>query len=136
MLTKHQLLKLLVDVAAANDVAILAEDRNLPPEICKPSDRATIRGMAKIVQELSQSFDYSLSPEFQKDTEGKSASVVAMKRRFAADPVKRAELRRRFEGALGEILSGDEILRLLPVDKHRAVRNIIELAAGLGNADS
>src|SRR3954466_7050287 len=135
LLTKSQLIKLLVDVAAVNDVVILNEDRNLPAEVCAPEDRATVRRMAAVMMDLLRTFDYERSTEFGDAIAGKSSAVVAMKRRLASAPVRRAEQRRRFEAALGDMLSGTTVYSLAPREGHEGIRNLIDLAGRLRNPD-
>lgn len=136
MLTKSQLMRLLVDLAAVNDVALLDEDRALPPEVCGSEDRQTVRRMARIIADVLRRYDYERSPEFEEAVAGRSSAVVAMKRRLTSDPVKRAEHRRRLEGALGEVLTSDAAVYLLvPKEQHGAIRSLIELAGLLRNLD-
>lgn len=133
MLTRSQLMKLLVDVASVNDVQVLDEDRNLPIEICAPEDRQTVRRMVATMADVLRAFDYERSPEFEDAVAGKSSAVVAMKRRLASDPIKRAQQRRRLEGALGEVLSNGDAYALVPTEHHGAIRSLIELSDRLHN---
>jgi hypothetical protein len=126
-------MKLLVDVAAVNDVPMLREDRNLPLEICVPEDRTTVRKMAGLVAEVLRAFDYERSPEFEEAVAGESSAVVAMKRRLASDSVKRVEQQQRLETALGDVLSRDAVYMLVPKEHHMAIRNLVELATRLRN---
>jgi len=133
MLNKSQLMKVLVDLSAVNDVPILHQDRNLPIEICLPEDRQTVRKMAALVAYLLQTFQYERSPEFEEGLVGKSSAFVAMKRRLAADSLKRAEQRRRLESALGEVMSSDSAYALVPTELHGSIRALVDFAGGLRN---
>ncbi len=133
MLTKSQLMKVLVDIATVNDVSVLDEERNLPIEICAPEDRQTVRRMAALMADLLRAFVYESSLEFERSVAGKSSAVVAMKRRLASDPVKRSEQQRRLECALGEILSNDDAYALVTKEDHGSIRSLVELASRLRN---
>ena len=135
MLTKSQLIKLLVDVTAVNDLPVLDEDRNLPTEVCVREDRQTVRRMVKIVAGLLREFEYEKSPEFEEAVAGKSHAVVTMKRRLASDPKKRSDYRRQMEEALGNVLTNDAVYSLVPKGQHYALRDLADLARGLRNPD-
>jgi hypothetical protein len=124
-------MKLLVNLASINDVAVLSDARSLPIEICARDDQEAVRTMAASIASLLQDFDYLRSTEFEEAVEGKSAAVVAMKRRLALDAVKQAEQRRRFENALGDVLTSDEAYALVPRQQHSVIRGLIETAARL-----
>lgn len=135
MLSRVRLIKTLVDIASVKDIPILKDDRNLPKEICHPEDRETVRRMASIIDELLRDFEYLHSPEFEEEISGKSPALIEMKQRLADEPVRRREHRKRFERALGDVLSCEEVFRLIPHDRHDQVKNLIGLAGALRNPD-
>ena len=66
MLSKADLMGLLVGFAWAHDIDVLAQDSFLGTDICARADREIIRRMAYLVNELYRDFDYIHSPEFNE----------------------------------------------------------------------
>lgn len=133
MLSKAQLLQVLVETAAVNDAHILFEDRNLPEEMCRPEDRETVRRITTILDGLLKRFDYRKSCEFKRGVDGKSAAYAEMMARFAQDPVKRSDHLRRFETLLSEVIGNPAVFDLVDEEQEADLRSLLELASRLGN---
>jgi hypothetical protein len=72
MLTKEQLLHFLVGLAEVGNISIVEDDDVLNEDICNSSDRDKIRHMARLVDLLLDTFDYSTSPEFENRLSAKA----------------------------------------------------------------
>ena len=133
MLSRSELLRMIVDLCSVNDIEILGDPRALPEEICATEDRDIVRNMASIILCLLDDFDYQRSPEFNDLIQGRSAAFVAMKKRIASDAVKRDEQRKRVEKALGDLLANDDAYKLLPKEHHTILSELVGFAQALRN---
>jgi hypothetical protein len=124
VLSKPDLLTMLVGLSSMNDTASVDEGRCLTSEVCTKEDRAAVREVAHSLDQLLKGFSYTASPEFARAVGGKSAAVLAMQRRLAEEPLRRAEHRARLIGALAGLLSKDEAYDLLPEARHQILDRI------------
>ena len=135
MLTKSEILRLLVAYARMRDQELVEDDQVLSLEVCFPKDRERIRKIMKLLVPLRDSFRYTESPEFLGAVAGKSEAVRQMKMKLASDPVRRKEAQDRFDRTLRDLLLSDEVLSLTPAPAHGTLREIAELVRGLSNPD-
>jgi hypothetical protein len=133
VLTKPELLQLLVAFASMNDTGLVDEDRILASEVCAPEDRALVREAAYGIRSLIVGFDYARSHEFQQLVAGKSTSVAAMLGRQAADPVHRKQHLDRFKQALAAQLTSDEARHLASLDQQAGLARVKVLLESVGN---
>ena len=73
MLKKTELLKMIVGLIQVNDAHLIKQDAILGGSVCLPGDRKRIRNTANIIMGLIEGYDYAKSPEFERETAGKSA---------------------------------------------------------------
>jgi hypothetical protein len=135
MLSKHEVLQLLVALARMNDAAVMSRDEGLSNEVCSSTDRSIVRELRAYILPLRQSFDYTRSPEFRSSVAGKSAAFQGMQQKLAGDPVKRQSQVERFDKALERVLDSDEAFQLLPEEQHGVLLRVRALARTLGNPD-
>lgn len=74
MLTRVQLLKMLVGLKKANDIDLVGDD-DVMRVSCNDADREAVRAMTAIINQIYGHFDYANSPEFLERLEGKSEQV-------------------------------------------------------------
>ena len=135
MLTKSEVLKLLVAYARMRDQQLVENDQILSAEVCLPEDRPRLGRIMALLVSLRDSFSYTESPEFLESIAGKSEALRQMNEKLASGPVKRREAEDRFDRALRALLLSDEVFRLTPAVAHATLREIAELASSLSNPD-
>lgn len=135
MLSKSEVLQLLVVYARMRDQQLVENDQVLSADVCLPEDRRRLRRIMALLVPLRDSFRYEDSPDFQESVAGKSEALKRMKEKLASDPLKRREAESRFDRALRDLLSSDEAFRLTPTAAHPTLREIAELASGLAKTD-
>jgi hypothetical protein len=133
VLSKSRLLGLLVDRAMVNDTALLPDDRNLTPEVCASADRAVVREAAYLIEELLSGFSYAQSAAFASLIAGKSAAVVAMQKKLAADPVRQKQDHERFSVALQALLVSDQAYEFVAPGQAAALDRLRAILAAVQN---
>lgn len=116
MLTRMQLLKMLVGLKKANDIDRVGDD-DVVRVSCNDADREAVRAMTAIINQIYCHFDYANSPEFLERLEGKSEQVQSMHRKLLTAE-KRANSIHRLGDAIISILDSDDAYRLIPADDH------------------
>jgi hypothetical protein len=132
MLTKQQLIGVIVAMTRSNDLPVLNVPGFLNEEFCFPGDSPLVRRMATIVEELYDGFDYAQSPEFLKSLEGKSESYKAMRLKLLT-PAKKTEMLKRYSDAVAGILESDEVYALTEPDKHKRLKELRALLVEVSN---
>ncbi len=132
MLSKQQLIGLLVGLKRVNDIELINDQAVLSNEVCLDGDRGLVRRMAFIVNELYETFDYSRSPEFLRSTEGKSAEFKAMRQRLLT-PTKRIEVQRRLGHALERVWESDEVFELIEPSRLGRIKELRNLLCEVSN---
>jgi len=125
MLTKNEMLRMLIGLKEVNDLDLVASDAVLAAS-CHEADNATVRMMASIVEEIYDGFDYELSPEFLSRVNGKSAQVQAMHRKLL-DNEKLNEAKKRLAKAMARLLEVDEVYKLVAVTDHHRLDELKRL---------
>ncbi len=133
MLTKQELVQLLVGWSRTNDVHLSDDDGCLTIEVCRPADRETLRSAVRIIHALRQGFSYLESPVFQRSVAGRSVSFSQMKRRLEDDPTRRAIHASALDGALTVILTSREAYDLVPNGRHVELDTLVKLLRSMSN---
>ena len=123
---KPNAVNVVLSLITANDRDSL-RDLNVLKTIGHEADWPRIEEAATLLDSIWKGFDYTKSPEFEERLRGKSESIVAMSIKFAGSPERAKEARDRFEGLLAARDNQDELLRLLPVEQHEALRRVLVL---------
>lgn len=116
MLTRDQVLKMLVGLRKVNDIDLVNVDEVLRAS-CRESDRNAVRSMAAAIDSIYGSFDYTKSPEFESKIDGKSNAVREMHIRLL-NSEKRADALHRLGNAITSLLHGDDAYQLVAQDQH------------------
>ena len=135
MLTKVELVTLLVAWSSMNDMGLADEDTSLSAEICSPVDRAPVRRAARLVDHLRKRFSYVESPLFVRELQGKSAAYATMRKKLEDEPTRRAAHLQSFTSALRSILSSREAYDLVPTERHTELAALAGLLRQVGNPD-
>jgi hypothetical protein len=135
VLTKQELLKMLIFFIRVSDEHMVWQDKTLTNELCVPDDRQTIGEITGLLKSVTNSFRYIDSPEFKNEVANKSAAYRSAKSKFAAEPVKKQRDRERLEKALENLLDSQEAFQLLPVNQHQTLKEIKALVFTLSNPD-
>jgi len=130
MLSPAEVLKMLVGLKEVNDLDVINDDAVLAAS-CTESDKATVRSMAAIIEEVYDSFDYEASPEFLAKLEGKSEQVQTMHRKLL-DQTKRRDAVRRLGEAITQLLSSNDAFNLVNIEQHHRLIALKELAESIG----
>jgi hypothetical protein len=133
MLSRRDLMTMIVETVAVCDITILNEDRCLPIEVCLPSDRTLVRQLAQLVQGLLDSYSHEESPEFGASCIGKSEAYIAVARKFSRDPMRRKANLARIEAALASLMESDDAYRLIANARHRELDEMRDIALSLSN---
>lgn len=136
MLSKHDLLTLLVAWSSMNDARLAEEDACLSIEVCSPEDRPAVRRAARLIDHLRQRFSYVESPMFRREVQDKSEAYVTMRRRLESEPTKRAAHLQSFTSALRCILSSRDAYDLVPTERHPELDALGSLLHQLANPDA
>ena len=123
MLTKRQLLDMLVGLTRANDISLVDDPKVMTREVCLEGDLPLVRLMATITSELYTTFNYANSPEFLRSVSGKTEAVRAMRLK-SITPQRRTEMQKRFGDALVQIMESDEILDLVESSRHERIKEL------------
>ncbi len=129
MLTRAEILKMLVGLKEVNDIDLLMDDDILNAS-CIESDKPTVRAMATIIDQIYNDFDYESSPEFLQKIEGKSEQVQAMHRRLLNEE-KLKQAGKRLGESLTAILDSEDAFNLVTVAHHDRLEALKELAKSL-----
>jgi len=129
MLTRDQLLKMLVGLRKVNDIDLVDVDEVLRVS-CRESDRKTVRSMAAAIDSIYGSFDYTKSPEFESKLQGKSNAVREMQLRLL-NSEKRADALRRLADAITSVLHGDDAYQLVARNQHHHLDELRTLAMSI-----
>lgn len=135
MLTKSEVMGLLVGLARANDADLLNQDACLPSDVCAETDRAAVRRAASLVDHLVKHFSYVETPTFREIVAGKSEAYVKMRTRIECAPARHVEHQRHFEHALANVLNTSDILNLVPEARIEDVETLRVTVASLSNPD-
>ncbi len=130
MLTQEEMLKMLVGLKEVNDLD-LVDDNAVLAASCRDSDRGTVRAMAKIIEDIYESFDYEVSPEFIGKLDGKSEQVQTMHRKLL-DQSKRKDAVRRLGESITRILASNDVFELVRLEQHHLLVELKELAESIG----
>jgi len=132
MLTKEEIIKMLVGLEATNDLDLVNDDKVLSIAVCSKSDRAKVKQMASLLSELFLSFNYEKSPEFQKSILGKSTKYREMKLRLISDPTKTKNYKRRLADAFINF-NTKELGELIKTGEHEKVKLIYSIMEEISN---
>lgn len=135
MLTKRELLALIVSFASMNDAALLEDDRGLPPTVCNPDDRPAVRRALRIIQGLRARFSFPESPRFASEVQGRSTAYVTLRATMENEPVKKARHVAAFDAALAAVLSSSEAFELVPAARHPELAVLQSLLRQVANPD-
>lgn len=134
MLSKADLLKLLVALIRMSDSHVLSTDEGLPAEVCAPGDRDKVRHLRGLLIPIRRFFDYTESPEFLESIEGKSDTASALRRKLASDPVKKKEQLARLDRSLESLLTSSDAFRLVRARDHGTLQEIQRILSSLSNS--
>ncbi len=129
MLTRNEILKMLVGLQEINDPNLIHDDAVLA-ENCLESDNVKVRAMAALVEDIYRRFDYASSPEFLRRINGKSEQHQTMHRKLL-DNVKLREAKQRLGASMTRILETDDVYDLVAVTDHHCLDQLKELAESL-----
>jgi hypothetical protein len=132
MLSKQQLIGMLVGLKRVNDIDLVEDRAVLNHRVCLEGDILLVRRMAGIVNELYDTFNYSRSPEFLRSIEGKSAEFKSMREKLLT-PAKRNEIQRRLDQALEQIMSSDEVFELIEPGRQERIKELRNLLGEVSN---
>jgi hypothetical protein len=133
VLSRAELLKLLVALIRMNDSQVLSTDEGLPPDVSAPEDRKKVRDLRGLLIAIRRFFDYTESPEFLESIEGKSDAVGAMRRKLASHPMRKKEYLDRLDTALESLLTSRDAYRLVAAKRHGDVDGIRRILSSLSN---
>jgi hypothetical protein len=134
VITKRQVLQAIVGLIQVGDYELLKQQAVLA-ELGSPSDFGRILQIARAVKSLYDDFDFTKSSEFLRSIEGKSNNFAEVKRRLVSDPIKKAEQRARFAGAMIELPDADHLLGMIPEQQRSKVEELARAVADLPNPD-
>ena len=135
MLTKAELVELLVAWSSMGDVDLVDEDACLSAEVCHPADRPRVRRAARLLHNVRGRFSYVESPRFLQEVAGKSDAYCAMRKNLEDQPIKRRQHRSSFNAALASILSSREVFELVPPDRHPELDSLVDELQHCRNPD-
>jgi hypothetical protein len=135
MLTKHDLVTLLVAWSSMNDAGLAEEDGCLSIEVCSPEDRPAVRRAARLIDHLRKRFSYLESPIFRRELQGKSEAVATMRTRLEDEPTKRVAHLQAFTSALRSILSSRDVYDLVPIERHAELDALASILEQVANPD-
>ncbi len=136
MLTKNEILNLIVGLQQANDLELLnGNSPVLTADVCYREDIPLIQAMGTIVDELMTGFDYSHSPQFEEFVAGKSEAYRQARLRQLS-PVRRTEWKAQLADSLTQVLVSEEVLELVPVSHHPKIHELRSLLGRLRNAEN
>jgi hypothetical protein len=135
MLSKGELVTLLVAWSSMNDADLVDDDACLSVEVCHQSDRAAVRRAARLVDHLRKRFSYVESPRFLHTLAGKSDSYAAMRRKLEDQPTKRVVHLASFNAALRSVLSSRDAYDLVPAERHAELDALADVLRRVGNPD-
>ena len=133
MLSKRELIKMLVGLAQMNDSNVidrLVEDN----EVCLKIDREKVILAMDIVDKLVRDFDYENTQEFISQLKNKSEDFVRIKRKLARDPVRIEKEKIRFNMCLASIFEKkEELLLLAPESQLYLIQNLEKILIEVEN---
>jgi hypothetical protein len=135
VLSKNELVTLLVSWSCMSDTALADDDACLPEEVCHRNDRAAVRRAARLVDHLRNRFSYVESPRFSRGQAGKSSAYAAMRRKLEDAPTKRVNHLESFSAALRSILSSREAYDFVPAQRHNELDALVDILRQVGNRD-
>ena len=133
MLTKCELLNLLVAWSCMGDADLADDDACLSGEVCSPDDRERVRRAARLVDLLRRRFRYVESPRFLREVAGKSPAYAAMRRKLQDEPAKRPEHLLSFNASLNAMLTSREAYDFVPAERHAELDALRDVLGQVGN---
>ena len=135
MLSKAELLGLLVAWSRMGDASLAEVDESLSVEVCVAEERPAVRRAASLVDHVRKRFSYAESPRFGAALNGKSGSCRAMRTRLEGEPAKRAARLAELDAALESVLSNREAYDLVAAEQHPELDALVATLRRLGNPD-
>lgn len=135
LLTKREVLSLVVGLIATQDAELLATDTVLSSQVCHERDRHCIRELALLVSTIVSSWTYESSPEFASRIDGKSKAYGDYVAKSLSHGENRRHLLERLFGSLTKLLDDDSAFTLVPTDYHKLLVDARCRLATLSNPD-
>ncbi len=129
MLTRNEILKMIVGLKEVNDLDLLKDDTLLNVSRFD-LDKKTVRAMSIIIDKIFNEFDYEHSPEFIQKIAGKSEQVQCMHRKLL-DQEKLKQVQKRLGESITSILDSDDAFSLVPAVYHQHLEDLKKLAQSL-----
>jgi hypothetical protein len=135
LLTKREVLSLVVGLIATQDAELLATDTVLSSQVCHERDRHCIRELGFLVSTIVSSWTYESSPEFASKTDGKSKAYGDYLAKSLSHGENRRHLLERLFGSLTKLLDDDSAFTLVQTDHHKLLVDARCRLATLSNPD-
>lgn len=135
MLTKREVLSLVVGLIATQDAELLGSDAVLSSQVCHEHDRECIREFGLLVSTIVSSWTYELSPEFTSKTVGTSEAYGDYLAKSLSRGDNRRHLFERLFGSLTKLLDDDSVFSLVQTDYHKQLDDARCRFATLSNPD-
>lgn len=135
MITKKEILKLVLFLIRSNDFPLLFKDYLLTSEVSLPSDRLTVREIGKIIFELWSKFNYEKSIEFSNLGAQESSKYIDFIKLKLNDQMKQNETLTRVEKSIENLLELNEIYLLFSTDDKLKIEKLKKIVSSLSNPD-
>lgn len=124
MATPIDIYRLILGLVQTNDLDAISEIVQAHSDDC-PKDRlATYQEIGILLDRLISTYDYTVSPRFQKVLNGKSPAFVAMARKVESEPVKRRLHKERFCTLLQDLPNSDDIFDFASLEDRQTLLHL------------
>ena len=134
MLTRNEILKMIVGLKEVNDLDLLKSDTLLNVS-CIDSDKSTVRAMSTIIDNIFDEFNYEQSPEFIQKIKGKSEQLQRMHRKLL-DQDKLKQAHKRLGESITAILDSNDAFSLVSAVHHQQLEDLKILAQSLSESSN
>ena len=132
MISKKELLNLLVGLIEVSDYESIEKAQNFGNEVCKPSDEVKVKLLANLIRQLLMGFEYSESKEFLDSVSGKSEEFKLMKLKLINRPAKKNQLVEELAHALVD-LEGERVEHLIRPSLKKQLEEARHIYSALSN---
>jgi hypothetical protein len=133
MISKKQVLHMIVGLIEASDFSLIEQGLILNNEVCAKVDVEKIKALANLISELYSGFDYPSSVEFLNSVDGKSENFKKMKLNMADTPSGRQKHLAIFGEAICDIGRVSRIDVLIKLDQKAILNEARSIFSQLSN---
>ncbi|MCP3668057.1 MAG: hypothetical protein GY696_37140 [Gammaproteobacteria bacterium] len=133
MISKKQVLHMVVGLIEVSDFSLIEQGFILNNEVCAKEDVEKIKALANLIKELYSGFDYPSSVEFLSSVDGKSDSFKKMKSNMVDTPTGRQKHLAIFGEAICDIGEVSRIDVLIKPDQKGILEEARSIFSQLSN---